>query len=736
MKKMLYLVIVPFVLFLIQHIAFSEELPHGDPDNLKQALAAHGYNDAVVQYNLRISVPEMHGHGQADLWATLIKHAGDEPLPTILVSTAYRRELMITTALTLFPRGYNILAFDLRGTGSSEDLWHSYNIIEHADTAYVIDQWIPKHPWSDGKVGMIGASYMGSMQLLASGHIEVDDNGEPVHLKALFPFVTMADPYKDIAMHGGNLNLEFIPLWILSTDLLALFPSSLWLGGENVGMDGTWEDPDTHVLKEAGKNWMDTLKSLQYNISWFNDPENILDNEFYDQKSPMIYWPIKNENGHNSIGDNRTIPKNLPVFLVGGWYDIFTRGTLNNYQYGLSAHDVEDKAMMIGPWYHLDGSVGLGVSGLMPTTNAIPARWFDWKIKGIEDPFMVDFPVLLYVMGEKKWRAEKSWPLPESRLEEKTFYLSKQKASHDWRDWFSHFNRKNNYRLVEETCTRDLKGDHPILHHNPKMTHGILSRSTARWMAGGISLLTQASRYLLNYNIDHTAFYEDERLDETGSLTFTSEKLKEDIEMTGPMTLTFYAKTTFDESVPDSWLVKLMKLFFSVTGNEVDEDDNNLDNLTLEKDVQWVVEVNDVYPAGRAKNITSGWLRATHRPWDDANEHEIDSQYTPFDPFYGKPDRTPKAIDDGELYRYIVEIWPTCNVFRKGHRIRVSISSSDFPHLLPVMVESDNTIVIDDTHPAALNFKTVNTDDEGVTWKWIEGEGKFDDVTDYVLSNE
>ena len=139
MKKMLYLVIVPFVLFLIQHIAFSEELPHGDPDNLKQALAAHGYNDAVVQYNLRISVPEMHGHGQADLWATLIKHAGDEPLPTILVSTAYRRELMITTALTLFPRGYNILAFDLRGTGSSEDLWHSYNIIEHADTAYVID---------------------------------------------------------------------------------------------------------------------------------------------------------------------------------------------------------------------------------------------------------------------------------------------------------------------------------------------------------------------------------------------------------------------------------------------------------------------------------------------------------------------------------------------------------------------------------------------------------------------
>ena len=68
-----------------------------------------------------------------------------------------------------------------------------------------------------------------------------------------------------------------------------------------------------------------------------------------------------------------------------------------------------------------------------------------------------------------------------------------------------------------------------------------------------------------------------------------------------------------------------------------------------------------------------------------SSQHALDPAYVPFDPFYDRPDKNPLAINEGELYQYTVELWPTCNVFKKGHRIRVSLSGSDFPHLLPVI---------------------------------------------------
>ncbi|HOW83380.1 MAG TPA: CocE/NonD family hydrolase C-terminal non-catalytic domain-containing protein, partial [Spirochaetota bacterium] len=63
--------------------------------------------------------------------------------------------------------------------------------------------------------------------------------------------------------------------------------------------------------------------------------------------------------------------------------------------------------------------------------------------------------------------------------------------------------------------------------------------------------------------------------------------------------------------------------------------------------------------------------------------------------------------------------WPTCNVFKKGHRIRVTMTGSDWPHLMPILIPSWNEIVIDDSHEARLDFTTTNTNNEGATWKWL-----------------
>jgi predicted acyl esterase len=311
------------------------------------------------------------------------------------------------------------------------------------------------------------------------------------------------------------------------------------------------------------------------------------------------------------------------------------------------------------------------------------------------------------VMGAEKWRAEKSWPLPASRLKEKRLFLSKQKPSAIRNDWFSVVNREFNYSLNDNASETEAAEGTPVLVHNPDRLHGKKSRSQVRW--GGRMSTTWQDAFL------------DERRDETGVLTFTTEPLQQDLEIAGPLVLSFWARTSFDRPLKQETVqktIELIKKIFTI-------DTNLLLDLMDRKDVQWVIEVNDVFPDGRARNITSGWLSAWHRPYDPAEtplatEHRIDPAYTPFDPFYDMPDKSPRPINDGELYPYAIELWPMDCVFKAGHRVRVSISGSDFPHLLPVLRPSRSTLVIDSAHPAQLDFTVVTDSGEGTDWKWIE----------------
>ncbi|MDA0839692.1 MAG: CocE/NonD family hydrolase [Planctomycetota bacterium] len=104
-------------------------------------------------------------------------------------------------------------------------------------------------------------------------------------------------------------------------------------------------------------------------------------------------------------------------------------------------------------------------------------------------------------------------------------------------------------------------------------------------------------------------------------LVYTSETLEEDLEVTGPVTATIFASTTA-------------------------------------RDTDFVARLCDVYPDGRSINITEGVIRARFRKRDWA---------------------TPKLIEPGIPLEYTIELLPTSNVFKKGHRIRLDITSSNFP---------------------------------------------------------
>ena len=102
---------------------------------------------------------------------------------------------------------------------------------------------------------------------------------------------------------------------------------------------------------------------------------------------------------------------------------------------------------------------------------------------------------------------------------------------------------------------------------------------------------------------------------------FSTEVLPEDVEVTGPVEVTLYAAS----SAPDT---------------------------------DFVARLLDVYPDGRAYNLTEGIIRARFRV----------SIWEP-----------PRLLEPGRVYQYRIELLPTSNVFCKGHRIRLHITSSNFP---------------------------------------------------------
>ncbi len=103
-------------------------------------------------------------------------------------------------------------------------------------------------------------------------------------------------------------------------------------------------------------------------------------------------------------------------------------------------------------------------------------------------------------------------------------------------------------------------------------------------------------------------------------LCYTTEVLSDDLEVTGPVRL---------------------KLFASTDGLDTD----------------WTAKLVDVSPSGYAKNLCDGIIRARYREGFDQA----------------------RLLDAGTVYEYEIKVGVTSNVFKKGHRIRLEVSSSNFP---------------------------------------------------------
>ena len=115
--------------------------------------------------------------------------------------------------------------------------WAAFSARENKDAGKIVAWAHSRTPWSNGKVGMTGASYMGISQLLAAGH-------QPPGLKAIFPQVPATDVYRDVVASGGQIDVGFIPLWLGLVTGTGLIPPAYAASDPASGFGAARRPPD------------------------------------------------------------------------------------------------------------------------------------------------------------------------------------------------------------------------------------------------------------------------------------------------------------------------------------------------------------------------------------------------------------------------------------------------------------------------------------------------------------
>ena len=161
-----------------------------------------------VKQDVDVQVPMRDGVKlSTDLYIPSGPSVSATRFPTILMRTPYDNNAMgnVKDGHYYAMRGYVVAVQDTRGRYDSEGVFVPAR--SDAKDGYDTIEWIAKQSWSDGKVGMLGSSCLGIVQLLAATQT-------PPHLTAIFPRVAYSDQYKQWTYTGGAFALGLNQWWM------------------------------------------------------------------------------------------------------------------------------------------------------------------------------------------------------------------------------------------------------------------------------------------------------------------------------------------------------------------------------------------------------------------------------------------------------------------------------------------------------------------------------------------
>ncbi len=358
----------------------------------------------------------------ADIW----RPDTERPGPVLVSRTPYGKDMiaLMSAPADLAAAGFAVVLQDCRGRFGSEGDW-GYVACEVED-GYDTVEWAAAQPWSNGRVGMFGASYMGYTQWLAAV-------AAPPHLEVMAPECCAADYWVASFDPGGTFRLAqrlgwtasliaaMAPEWGIDDPVLDKLRQA-FLDARSAAFGG---DPAAiRATREATKALLDDVyrtRPIKDNDLW-HGRATWLDEIFQHEQPGDSNWRRLNPTTFYGALD-------LPAIHVGGWYDVHLHGILNNFT-GMRRQAPTDRArqaqrLIVGPWAHwtpmlpVVGDVDFGPEAVLDTTRMRLAWFRRWLQDG---PDLEEPPVRLFVMGANRWRDEQEWPL--ARTEYTPWYLA------------------------------------------------------------------------------------------------------------------------------------------------------------------------------------------------------------------------------------------------------------------------------------------------------------------------
>lgn len=321
-------------------------------------------------------------HDGVRLSANVFLPASEGRVPAILIRTPYGKGETLTPNWQAFlNHGYAVVVEDVRGRHESEGEFNPLHQ-EPADGDDTLN-WIARQPWSNGKVGMMGGSYLGIVQWKAA----LMNNP---HLKAISPVVSGDDDYRDrFYSTGGAVKIGHRLEWM----------------AENLKVRGFRPDFSRYILH---------LPIATADVAAIGGVSPMF-REAAAHPSFDAFW--------RGISVREQMAKiKVPVFAIGGWYDNYAESDLDAYA---ALHKLSGlNRVLIGPWPHNMSIPFTGVD-FGPDSSApvlqLQLEWFDQWLMGKDTAMVSTPPVKLFVMGANKWMEAREWPPEQARRRD--YYL-------------------------------------------------------------------------------------------------------------------------------------------------------------------------------------------------------------------------------------------------------------------------------------------------------------------------
>ena len=591
---------------------------------------------SVAEYGISVTqdvmVPMRDGiRLAADIYRpTLDGETASGQFPTILGRTSYDKSnpvMWIDAVANFFtPRGYVVVLQDLRGRGRSDgagQYFHTVNPNEGRD-GYDTVEWIAARPWSSGKVGTVGSSHGGKVQTAMA--LE-----RPPHLTAMWADVNTVNFFDGTGRVGGAMALHmFGAMHLHAHDAQEIRDDP---PAQRTIMEAM-EQMREWVFKTPFKPGDTALAAVPNLEKTFFD--------YYYRGEFDEFWS-QECNDFVSRFDRHA---EIPLTVSGGWYDAVLRST-DVYATAMLKRQNVCTRLILGPWTHTSmrggGASFAGDVDFGPEThwgdrvyNEERLRWFDRWLKDIPTGVEDEPSVRLFVTGGGegrrdgdgrldhggRWRTENEWPLSRARMT--TYYL-----------------RQGGGLTLEEPGEEDADAtfsfdpEHPV----PTVAGSVTGFYELVRLPEGMEESYIPPRARMRSIVTSGGAHQKEGPDIVGArppypllserpdvLVFQTPALGDDIEVTGSITVRLWVSSS---AVDTDFTARLLDIY----------------------------PPSDDYPSGYHLNLTDSIIRTRYRNGFEKAEF----------------------MEPGEVYEVAISLTPIGNLFKAGHRIRLDVSSSNFP---------------------------------------------------------